>query len=119
MNDMYLVQSWKWYSPFPRWGCPEGYSRKRSDYRDDFESLQPYINRYRAVTERRSGIGGGDYSSYYSNIRGFILKLRAGAGCHKRRMNSLKGRSAGIKGVRQGLRYGAPWTRSGSVGRVS
>eukprot|EP01061_Rhynchopus_euleeides_P043439 TRINITY_DN75881_c0_g1_i1.p2 TRINITY_DN75881_c0_g1~~TRINITY_DN75881_c0_g1_i1.p2 ORF type:complete len:156 (+),score=23.14 TRINITY_DN75881_c0_g1_i1:33-470(+) len=119
MADMFLVSSWKWYSPFPRWGSPEGYTRKRDDYRDDYDMMKPYINSYRAITERRDQIGSGMNSAFFCNIQGFTQVSRRHGGTHPRRQDTMRGRTAGVKGSRHGHKFGNPWQRTGAVGRMS
>eukprot|EP01059_Diplonema_ambulator_P000052 TRINITY_DN10039_c0_g2_i1.p1 TRINITY_DN10039_c0_g2~~TRINITY_DN10039_c0_g2_i1.p1 ORF type:complete len:149 (+),score=20.54 TRINITY_DN10039_c0_g2_i1:41-448(+) len=105
-----LATLWKYTTPFPQHGCPEGYSRKREDYRKDFDAIRPYINKYRQITEARAH-SGGQKSYYFCGIKGFFRTgLRKGQ-AHRRRRCKLKW-GKGIKGSRLGLKFGMPWERS-------
>ena len=106
---------WKYFTPFPQQGCPEGYQRTRADYRPDFDRSQPYINRYRFQTEAVVGIHGtGVMRSQLGFIQGKSPR-RSDAGKHRERMSMIRGKGnigGGYrKGNRKGLRYGMPWER--------
>eukprot|EP01063_Lacrimia_lanifica_P001401 TRINITY_DN10710_c0_g1_i2.p2 TRINITY_DN10710_c0_g1~~TRINITY_DN10710_c0_g1_i2.p2 ORF type:complete len:112 (+),score=13.92 TRINITY_DN10710_c0_g1_i2:187-522(+) len=105
---------WKYFTPFPRVGVPDGYEYRRADYRSDYDYTQPFINKYRQVTESVGGRGSGwGTAPWTSGIRGFGLPTRDRGQCHVRRLCSLQKTKQGVGGRRAGTKYGKPYNRTG------
>eukprot|EP01060_Flectonema_neradi_P023602 TRINITY_DN3186_c0_g1_i1.p1 TRINITY_DN3186_c0_g1~~TRINITY_DN3186_c0_g1_i1.p1 ORF type:complete len:141 (+),score=9.67 TRINITY_DN3186_c0_g1_i1:40-462(+) len=115
MNTMPKSMLWRFFSPFPQQGCPEGYQRVRADYAQDFERTKPYINRYRFDTENIVCSHG---TGVMRAQLGFICgrgPRRSDSGKHRDRRAPIRGKGnigGGLsRGARKGLRFGMPWER--------
>eukprot|EP01064_Diplonema_japonicum_P031189 TRINITY_DN5504_c0_g1_i1.p1 TRINITY_DN5504_c0_g1~~TRINITY_DN5504_c0_g1_i1.p1 ORF type:complete len:116 (+),score=12.81 TRINITY_DN5504_c0_g1_i1:84-431(+) len=109
MGSRRMAVLWKFFTPFPQFGCPEGYERKREDYRNDFEKVQPYVNKYRTITEQRN-FSMGQRAYYFTGIKGFYPTTLKKGQAHRRRRCTLK-YGKGIAGARRGMKFGMPWER--------